>query len=479
MTELLKQAFDPETFRNQGHKLVNMLADYLGENQNYKTVFPVLPYSSPEELMEYWENKFENEQDDPEELFSDVLNRSIHLHNPKYMGHQVSPALPQAALSDFLSSFLNNSLAVYEMGSTGIAMEQIVIKILTSAIGMTDSADGVLTSGGTLGNLTALLAARQVKSKNNIWKEGTEKEGSPVFMVPDESHYSIERAVRIMGLGDSGIIKVPVNKNHKLDIKIIERYYLNAIEEGKNVISLTANACSTSLGLFDPLDELADFCEEKDLWFHVDAAHGGPAAFSKKYKHLVSGIEKADSVVIDFHKMLMHPSLITAVLFKEGNNSYRTFSQKANYLWESRNEKEWFNPGKRTLECTKNAMSLKVFLTLKTFGIKLFDDTVTILFDLGKRFGELIKERKNFNLAEAPESNIVCFRYQHDSIHNENLNTLNKKIRQAIIEDGEYFIVQTEIDGNIFFRTCLMNPFTTEKELNGLLDKIEKIAANY
>ena len=479
MTDLLRQAFNPETFREQGHQLVNILADYLDSNINGNSALPVLPYSSPDDILEYWSKEFENNEDGMKDFYSKVLNNSIHLHNPKYMGHQVSPALPSAALSDLFSSFLNNSLAVYEMGSSGIAMERIVIKILASAIGFGSSADGVLTSGGTIGNLTAMLAARQNKSKNNTWKDGTQSGNIPVVLVSEESHYSIDRAVRIMGLGDEGIIKIPVNEKHKLDVKIIERFYLKAVEEGKHVISLVANACSTSLGVFDPLDELAGFCQEKNLWFHVDAAHGGPAAFSGKYKQLVSGIEKADSVVIDFHKMLLHPSLITAVIFKDEDNSYQTFSQKAKYLWESRDEKDWQNPGKRTLECTKNAMSLKVFFTLHTFGTKLFDDNVTVLFDLGKRFGELIKSMKNFELAVEPESNIICFRYKPASVNDAALNLLNKKIRQAIIEDGEYFIVQTEINTNLFFRTCLMNPFTSEKELSDLLNKIENMGEKY
>ena len=130
MTELLKEAFNPETFRKQGHQLVNLLADYLDETITNKSSLPVLPYSSPDDMYEYWKNEFEDSSEDFKKFYTKVLNKSIHIHNPKYMGHQVSPALPMAALSDFFSSFLNNSLAVYEMGSTGIAIERIVIKIL-------------------------------------------------------------------------------------------------------------------------------------------------------------------------------------------------------------------------------------------------------------------------------------------------------------------------------------------------------------
>ena len=476
MTDLLAKAFDTNSFRKTGHLLVDMLSDYLDLSKTGKSELPVLPYKSPEEMFSFWENDFNvSEKSDIKEYFKILIENSIHLHNPKYLGHQVPPVLPDAAITDFLSSFLNNATGVYEMGSAGIALERFVIKLLTKILGMESSADGILTSGGTLGNLTALLAVRQIKSTNNIWVEGINNENSPVFLVSEESHYSVERAIHIMGIGDKGLVKVPVNNNHKMDVKTIEKYYNQALNENKRVICLVGNACSTSLGLFDPLNEMADFCEEHNLWFHVDAAHGGSAAFTKKYKKLVLGIERADSMVIDFHKMLMQPSLVTAVLFKNNTHSYQAFSQKASYLWES-NEKDWYNLGKRTFECTKNTMSLKVYAALRTYGTELFDENVTTLFDLGQKFADKIKQRKNFELAVHPESNIVCFRYIIKANSDEKLNEMNKKIRQLLIEEGQFFIVQTEINNKIYLRTCLMNPFTTEIELISLLDQIEEIA---
>ena len=476
MTDLLNKAFDTKSFRETGHILVDMLSNYFDLIKMGESELPVLPFKSPSEMYSYWENDFkESGNSDLKQFFKILIENSIHLHNPKYLGHQVPPVLPEAAIVDFLSAFLNNATGVYEMGSAGIALERFVIKFLARTIGMEGNADGVLTSGGTLGNLTALLAIRQIKLKNNVWSEGINNEETPAFLVSEESHYSVERAIHIMGIGDNGIIKVPVHGDHKLDVKTIEKYYKEAADKNKHVICLVGNACSTSLGLFDPLNEMADFCQEHNLWFHVDAAHGGSAAFTEKYKKLIDGIERADSIVIDFHKMLMQPSLVTAVLFKNDTHSYQAFSQKASYLWNS-NEKDWYNLGKRTFECTKNTMSLKVYATLRTYGTRLFDENVTTLFDLAKKFANLIEERNNFELAVAPESNIVCFRYKIKNIDDDILNELNKKIRQLLIEKGKYFIVQTEINKNIYLRTCLMNPFTTEDDLVSLLDAIVEIA---
>ncbi len=471
MSNLLDRAFNINSFRENAHKLVDELSTYLELELENKSDMPVLPFISPEKMYESWENDFANSSDSNiNEYFSKVINNSIHLHDPKYVGHQVPPVLPAAALADFLSSFLNNATGVYEMGSTGIVLEKLIIKILSGAIGMKDEAEGLLTFGGTLGNLTALLALRQSKSDYNIWKDGAKEKAA--ILVSEESHYSVDRAVRIMGSGDNGIIKVPVNEEFKLDIKSLEQFLKKLKRQEEKIIGVVANACSTSLGLFDPLEEIAEFCSANDLWFHVDGAHGGPAVFSKKYKHLVNGIEKADSVIIDFHKILMMPSLVTAVVFRDGSKSYETFSQKASYLWESKGEKDWYNLGKRTFECTKNTMSLKVYSIIRTYGIQLFDDIVTKLFDLGRQFAETIKDRKNFELAVEPESNIVCFRFINN-LKDDEINKLNRKIRKSIIEDGKFFIVQTEVKNKTFLRTCLMNPFTSLTDLTDLLDEIE------
>ncbi len=478
MKNLIENAFDINSFRNIAHKLVDDLSDYLIESINNNSIMKVLPYKQPDETYNFWEKDY---SDSPNlkinEYFSKVIDNSIHLHMPKYLGHQVPPALPIAALSDFISSFMNNATGVYEMGSVGISLEKLIIKILAKSIGMNDFAEGVLTSGGTLGNLTALLALRQAKTNYNIWKEGSKYKTA--ILVSEESHYSIDRSVRIMGWGDEGIIKVPVNKKFKLDSQNLNKAFEENINSGIEIIGVVANSCSTSLGLFDPLEELADFCERKNLWLHVDAAHGGPAVFSEKYKYLVKGIEKADSVIIDFHKTLMHPSLVTAVIFKDGQQSYETFSQKASYLWDQKEEKDWYNLGKRTFECTKNTMSLKVYSIIRTYGLKIFDEIITSLFDLGKQFAEVIKDRKNYELAVEPESNIICFRFIDKLKSEDELNLINRYIRKTIIEEGKFFIVQTEVKNKTYLRTSLMNPFTTINDLIDLLNEIDLIANRF
>lgn len=472
----IKNAYDIRKFRDEAHKIVDLLADYLEKNINREEV-KVIDYQEPEALYQKWLKDFNSQKsNDILDFYNRMLQDSMHIHHPQYMGHQVSPAVPASALAEFMTSVTNNSAAIYEMAPLSSVLERIIIEWLAGKIGFSSDAFGVLTSGGLIGNTTGLLAARQIMSGYNIWNNGHDLNTKPAIMVSGQAHYSMERTVKIMGWGQAGIIQIPVNKQNSMDVTKLESYYQKAIDSGQKVLAVVANICSTSTGTYDNINAIADFCEEKNLWLHADGAHGGPALFSDKYKHLIKGIERADSVVIDFHKMMFHPSLATAVIFKKGDHAYRTFAQKAEYLLSSPDEHDWHNTAKRSFECTKNAISVKIYVMLKSFDEKIFGEFVETTFDLAQEFNNIIKSTSDFETVVEPESNIVCFRYNPSrELTTDDLNQLNKDKRQALLEDGKFYIVQTEINAAVWLRVTLMNPFTTNDDLRKLLEEIRKI----
>ncbi|TAH18142.1 MAG: aminotransferase class I/II-fold pyridoxal phosphate-dependent enzyme [Cytophagales bacterium] len=470
MTSLLHAAYNSSQFREQGHLLIDLLADYL---QNIDTQ-SANKWTKPAEQLHLWENDARQTNADVSSFFEMVLADSIHLHHKKYMGHQISPAAPVAALSSLLSAFLNNGMAVYEMGASASALEKIVTDIFCKVLGYSEQAGGFLTSGGTLANLTALLCARQVCGGNDIWQEGQQEKLA--IMVSEEAHYCIDRAARIMGLGAEGIIKVPTDQHFMMQTNLLEDLLDKAQKQGKKVFAIIGSACSTSTGSYDDLEAIANFAEKHRIWLHIDGAHGGAAAFSQKYKYLLKGVHKANSIAIDCHKMMMVPSITTALLFRNESDSFQTFAQKAQYLWDNAEEKEWYNYGKRTLECTKLMMSIKVYSLIRTYSVQVFDDFVTTLYDLGRTFAQMISAHPKFELATSPSANIVCFRLVKNKMSQEQLNELNGAIRKNILEKGDFYIVQTAVRGKIYLRTTLMNPFTTEKELSELLHYIENLA---
>ncbi|GAA0872105.1 aspartate aminotransferase family protein [Gangjinia marincola] len=473
MTEKLYQAYNAENFRKQGHALVDLLADHLDQTttgQSKKTI----DWNKPEDELEFW-SSYAKESHPTPDFFKTVLSRSIALHHPNYMGHQVSPALPVSALSMMLSGLLNNGSAVYEMGMANTALEKIVVDTIAGAIGFDQEADGILTSGGTLANLTALLCARHVKSSKDVWNDG--HKDALAIMVSAEAHYCVDRAAKIMGLGDKGIIKVPVNERYSIATDQLQECYDAAVQKGLTVIAVVGSAPSTSTGMHDDLSALSEFSKKNDLWFHVDGAHGGAAVFSKKYKHLVNGINQADSVVIDGHKMMMTSSIATALVFKNGDDSYKTFQQKADYLWGSQQDKEWYTMAKRTFECTKSMMALRFYSIINEYGTAIFDDYVTTCYDQAKVLAGLIEERSDMELFLPPDTNIICFRYI--DAPSDLRNELNKKIRSALLNEGTFYIVETTIREIHYLRVTVMNPFSARGHFNTLLDQISKLGHHF
>ena len=284
MENLLKEAYNPEHFRTLGYELINVLTTYLKDAQQGN--IPVVQWTTPSEQLRFWED-YTLDSNAPITLFKDIIARSMHVHHPKYMGHQIAPTAPLAALSGLVSALLNNGAAIYEMGSSSTAIEKLVIQNLAQKAGYGKNSDGFMTSGGTLANLTALLAARKVMAPSDVWEEG-HREGLGV-MVSSEAHYCIDRALRIMGFGSKGIVKVPVGPSFKMNTELLNTHYENAQKNGIRVIAVVGSAPSTSTGMHDDLEAIAGFCAEKNLWFHVDGAHGGAAVFSSKYKHLLRG----------------------------------------------------------------------------------------------------------------------------------------------------------------------------------------------
>jgi len=470
--DLLQAVYSPEDFQKRGYRLIDELTRHLDDKINEKSGNAIY-WIEPEDELKFWKDFLKN--GDEEKLFSEITKRTTYVHHPKYIGHQVSPAAPITALTGMISSLLNNGMAVYEMGMAPSAIERVITDWLCEKVGWDADSRGFLTSGGTLANLTALLSARKAIVKHDVWNEGhAENLG---IMVSEEAHYCVDRAAKIMGLGEKGIIKIPATDNFEMDTSLLDEKYREASKKGIRIFAIIGSAPSTATGIYDNLVAIGKFAKNHRLWFHVDGAHGGATIFSSKYRYTIEGIEQADSVVIDGHKMMMMPTITTALLYKKGSNTLATFSQKADYLLTQSDHEDWYHSGKKTFECTKNMMSIHWYTLLKVYGEEIFNQYVTNLYDLGHRFGKIIEEDPDFELAVTPVSNIVCFRYTTNEGSDEQLNILNKTIRQHLLEDGEFYIVQTILRGIHYLRTTIMNPFTTEEHLKKLLQKVKDIAA--
>ncbi|RKH44327.1 pyridoxal phosphate-dependent decarboxylase family protein [Corallococcus llansteffanensis] len=476
MTTPLEAAYEPDAFRATAHALMDQLADYLKAALGGGAM-PVLPWVPPAVNQERFATPFpEVPSQEPSGLFAALMARvlegSHHLHHPRYVGHQVTAPLPLAALCDAVSSLLNNGMAVYEMGPVATAMEHHVLAWMASTLGLPQSTRGVLTSGGSAGNLTALLAARQAKAGYDAWNGGAHAGPPLTVLVPRTAHYCLARAVRIMGWGEGGLTPVDVDAHFRVRPDALEGALEDATRKGRKAIAVVASAGSTATGAFDPLEPVADFADKHGLWFHVDGAHGAAASLSPKYRALVRGIERADSVVWDAHKGLLMPALVTAVLFRDGARSFDAFSQEASYLFHGDDARPYSDVGLRTLECTKEMMPLKVYACLSVLGTRVFEEAVTASYDQARRFAATLTAAPDFEVAVPPDCNIVCFRHTPAHVPESEWDALQARLREALVTRGNFYLVQTRLPRGVYLRTTLIHPLTRDADLDALLEAL-------
>lgn len=481
---IITEMFDANQFAETGHQLIEILATHFESNISANS--KVLNWKSPRIAKNNWNAPLPlkstiNPQGLLDKLTQEILPNNLAIHHPHNMGHQVACPLPIAALCDLVASLTNQAMAVFEAGPSATMLERQVIHWLCALIDKDawSSAGGVLTSGGAQANLTALLVARQfstskVNPSSNVWKDGVAHQKPLKVLASEHAHYSISRAAGIMGLGSDSVIKIATDQSGRLALSALKKAHLTCLQKNEIIIAVVANAGCTPSGSIDTLQSIGKFCQEHGLWFHVDGAHGASALLSEKHRKKLSGLEFADSVVWDGHKLMYMPAAVSAVLFKNEAHSYAAFSQDASYLFQGDNyEDEAFNLSYRTLECTKRMMALKLWAAFSLYGINGMGALIDEVFAKAKILAERVQEKSNFELLMMPETNIVCFRYLIPYLNQAQSNKHQGDIRQHIIESGTFHITRVDIDGVTWLRTTLMNPFTTEQDLDELLANVD------
>ena len=371
----------PKDLKAIGAVVLEKLSNYLAESQSGKG--KVLVQKNITELakmlqLEKWIKEGGLTPQTASEFLDTYLSNTQHLHHPHYIGHQVAVPHVASGIADFIHGTINNPMTIYEMGPAASAIEHLVVNWMLDKVGWFKGENlsdfqrkegiggGVLTHGGSLANLTALSAARAAIAPD-AWTNGIPSD--LVVLGADVSHYSIARSISIMGMGRNALIPIAVNDLEVMRPEALLSAYKKVKKEDKRVMAVVANACATATGLYDPLDEIGHFCEEHNLWFHVDGAHGASALVSPKERHLMKGVERANSLIWDTHKMMRTSTLCAAVLFKNYRTLGTTFQQKGSYLFYEK-EAIGFDGLAYTVECTKAGIGTKLFWVLAAEGEK-------------------------------------------------------------------------------------------------------------
>lgn len=402
---------------------------------------------------------------------SEIVNSSLHLCHPRYAAQQVAAPVPIAALVEAVVGAVNNSVAIWEMSPAATVIDREVMNLFQRLFGFPRTAEGSSVAGGALANLTALLAAR-AKLAPEAWKRGRAR---IAVLAGVQTHYSVSRAAAILGFGADSVFPIPVDAAHCTDPGATLAAFHAARKAGYRRFVLVATSGSTPTGSCDDLVELAALARREGAWLHVDAAHGGGLIFSRRYRHLLAGIDHADSIAFDPHKMLFMPLCSSIVLVRDGACLRAAFEQHAPYLFGG-GKKEFPDIARFTIACSQRFDALKTWLTWKAYSGALWDELTTGVCDVAHAAYEHCARSKILAPMHEPQTNIFCYGLRHRPKSIRASDRLHWDIKNAVNASGKTYISSTVLNGQRVLRIVVMNPRTTAEDIVQVMRVVEQEA---
>lgn len=407
-----------------------------------------------------------------ERVEREVFAYALPLVGPRFFTHIPSAGTHVGILGALLSSALNQNCALAEMGPSAAAIERQVIRWIAEFIGYPASTAGVLVSGGSMANLTCLAAARKAKAQTDVALEGMSSGPPLTVYISSEGHACHDKNMALLGLGKKHLRRIPSTQEFTMDLVKLEAKIKEDIEAGYKPICVIGNGGTAMTGTVDPLDALADLCAHYHLWFHVDAAYGGPAVGTELAQELFAGLGRADSIALDPHKWLFVPYEAGCSLVKDRELLRDTFSFRPNYAGAADSEGlpdfADYSP-----QLSREFKALKVWLTFKAYGAPRLRQAIQQNIADARAFGRMLDESEDFELMAPVSLSVVCFRYRTANTehhHNETyLSCLNTKLLEAVKQDGRFFLTGTLVKGKAGLRVCCVNHRTSLQVLEELL----------
>ncbi|MGW8532016.1 MULTISPECIES: pyridoxal phosphate-dependent decarboxylase family protein [Nocardiopsidaceae] len=421
--------------------------------------------------------------DDPaaalDELEHLYLDDAVYFHHPRYMGHLNCPVVLPALLGETVLSAVNSSLDTWDQSAGGTLIEQRLIDWTAGRIGFGEDADGVFTSGGSQSNLQALLMARDEAHERH---GGRLSELLPRMRVltSEAGHFSVAKSAALLGLGYESVITVACDDRRRMRPDALAAELRRCLREDLIPVAVVATAGTTDFGSIDPLPRIADLCSRHGLWMHVDAAYGCGLLVSR-HRHLLSGVERADSVTVDFHKSFFQPVSSSAVVVREGR-SLRHVTYHADYL-NSRSDGSTPvlapNQVDKSLQTTRRFDALKLWLTLRTMGAEGVGALFDSVLDLAAAGWSLLDADPRFTVVTRPTLSTLVFRCALPGVDEETADGANRYAREALLASGRAVAARTTVDGRPYLKLTLLNPRSTREDVAEVLDLLAGHARHY
>ncbi|WP_338728804.1 pyridoxal-dependent decarboxylase [Haladaptatus sp. DJG-WS-42] len=396
-----------------------------------------------------------------------VLADSVDVTDTACIAHLQCPPVAPAIAAEALVAATNQSLDSFDQAPAATVLEQRMVERLCSVFGFTEG-DGVFTSGGTESNLQGLLLARDMALDargNDPRQDGLAGAEEFRILCAEAAHFTAAQAARILGLGESAVVEVPTDETDRMSLDALDNILEGFEQSDETPIALVATAGTTDFGAIDPLAALADRAAMYDLWFHVDAAYGGALAFSERHEHKLTGIDRADSISVDFHKLLYQPLGCGAFLVKE-SESFEMLARDVAYL-----DPEGDGPPNlvaKSLRTSRRFDALKPYLTFRALGSDIIASFVDHTIALTAEAGDIVRMNPDLELAAEPQLTTVVFRHTGDT----NPDALNETIRERLFDAGDAVLARTEVDGDVYLKFTLLNPKITRNDLETLFQYV-------
>lgn len=464
---------DPDAFRALAHRAVDLAADHFAALPEG----PVFSPMTPAERAALLQQALPETATDPEDLLDSVrervLSHPMGNGHPRFFGWVNSPPQPVAIAGELLAAALDPSCAGGDHAA--IYLEHAVIRWLMELVGFpTQGSAGLLLSGGSMASLTALAVARHRamdRLGRDVRAQGLQGSGPRLVLYQSsEGHSSLRKAVELLGLGSENLRVIRAGRDCRLPVPALRAAIAADRAAGLHPFCVAATAGTVATGAVDPLDEIADLCQEEGLWCHVDGAYGAFGVLDPRGAERFRGLERADSLALDPHKWLSVPVECGAVLIRDAAVMRATFSLVPAYL---RTEPDqgfgglpWFS--EFGFQQTRGFRALKLWMVLAASGRAGVAAHIRHGVDLARALAARVRAVPDLELFEEPPLSIVCFRRRGS-------DQVNQRLMHRLQEGGRVFVTQAELDGRFWLRACILGDATRESDLDLLVDEVQRL----